>query len=70
MTAALSGTPPKQIGRFEVGAKIGGGGMATVYLGRAEREDGTEQLVALKVIRDELVDDQQFATIRARPDCP
>ena len=63
MTAAISGTPPKQLGRFEVGAKIGGGGMATVYLGRAEREDGSEQLVALKVIRDELVDDQQFATM-------
>lgn len=63
MTAAISGTPPKQLGRFEVGAKIGGGGMATVYLGRSEREDGSDQVVALKVIRDELVDDQQFATM-------
>src|SRR5437868_15429391 len=53
-------SPPKQLGRFEVGAKIGGGGMASVYLGRAEREDGTEQVVALKVIRDELAQDEQF----------
>jgi eukaryotic-like serine/threonine-protein kinase len=63
VTAAISSTTPKQLGRFEVGAKIGGGGMATVFLGRAEREDGSEQLVALKVIRDELADDQQFASM-------
>ena len=35
-------TLPKTLGRFEVGAKIGGGGMATVYLGRDIRDDGTE----------------------------
>jgi eukaryotic-like serine/threonine-protein kinase len=63
VTSAISTSPPKQLGRFEVGAKIGGGGMATVYLGRAEREDGTEQVVALKVIRDELTDDQQFSNM-------
>lgn len=55
--------PPKQLGRFEVGAKIGGGGMATVYLGRDIREDGTEELVALKVIRDELAHDEQFTAM-------
>jgi serine/threonine-protein kinase len=52
--------PPKALGRFDVGAKIGGGGMATVYLGRAARQDGSEELVALKVIRDELAHDEQF----------
>jgi serine/threonine protein kinase len=51
------------LGRFEVGAKIGGGGMATVYVGRDVREDGTEKLVALKVIRDELAQDEQFANM-------
>ncbi|MBN9166098.1 MAG: serine/threonine protein kinase [Myxococcales bacterium] len=55
--------PPKHLGRFEVGAKIGGGGMATVYLGRDIREDGSEALVALKVIRDELANDEQFAAM-------
>jgi eukaryotic-like serine/threonine-protein kinase len=34
--------------------------MATVYLGRAE---GTDKLVALKVIRDELAQDEQFANM-------
>ncbi len=55
--------PPKTLGRFEVGAKIGGGGMATVYLGRDIRADGTEALVALKVIRDELAHDEQFTAM-------
>jgi eukaryotic-like serine/threonine-protein kinase len=55
--------PPKTLGRFEVGTKIGGGGMATVYLGRDVREDGTEALVALKVIRDELANDEQFTAM-------
>jgi serine/threonine-protein kinase len=55
--------PPKTLGRFEVGAKIGGGGMATVYLGRDLREDGSEMLVALKVIRDELAHDEEFTAM-------
>lgn len=61
MTSAHAAPPPKQLGRFEVGAKIGGGGMATVYLGHTTRDDGTEQVVALKVIRDELANDPQFS---------
>ncbi len=59
----LPSKPPKTLGRFEVGAKIGGGGMATVYLGREVREDGSEALVALKVIRDEFVNDEQFTAM-------
>jgi serine/threonine protein kinase len=55
--------PPKQLGKYEVGAKIGGGGMATVYIGRATRDDGTEERVALKVIRDELAHDEQFKSM-------
>ena len=55
--------PPAQLGRFEVGAKIGGGGMAAVYLGRRQRDDGSEQVVALKVIRDEYADDPEFSNM-------
>ena len=55
--------PPKQLGKYEVGAKIGGGGMATVYIGRATRDDGSEERVALKVIRDELAQDEQFKSM-------
>ena len=50
--------PPKQLGKYEVGAKIGGGGMAIVYIGCAMFDDGTEECVALKVIRDELAHEE------------
>jgi serine/threonine-protein kinase len=46
-----------------VGAKIGGGGMATVYIGRTTLDDGAEERVALKVIRDELAHDEQFKSM-------
>ena len=51
---------PRVLGRYEVGAKIAGGGMASVYLGRAVDDAGKEQLVALKVIKDELAHDENF----------
>ncbi|MCA9590506.1 MAG: serine/threonine protein kinase [Myxococcales bacterium] len=41
------------LGRYEVGPRVGGGGMAHVYVGRGVTDDGREELVALKVIRDE-----------------
>lgn len=53
--------------RFEAGAlfanytvvsRLGRGGMATVYL---VREHGIDRLVALKVLPEQLVDDEQFA---------
>ena len=59
MTASASPQPPSRLGPYEVGAKIAGGGMATVYIGR-KIEAGQEHLVALKVIRDELAHDETF----------
>ena len=47
---------PAKLGRYDVGAKIGGGGMATIYLGRSRDENGNESLAALKVIKDELAE--------------
>lgn len=63
MRSVLALAPPKQLGKYEVGAKIGGGGMATVYVGRATRPDGSEERVALKVIRDELAHDETFKSM-------
>lgn len=54
---------PTHLGRYEVGAKIGGGGMATVYIGRTTRGNGDEELVALKVIRDEYAHDENFSSM-------
>lgn len=62
MTASAAPLP-KKLGRFEVGAKIGGGGMASVFVGHCTRDDGSEELVALKVIREELATDEQFSTM-------
>ncbi len=49
-------TLPAKLGRYDVGAKIGGGGMATIYLGRHRDGQGHESLAALKVIKDELAE--------------
>jgi eukaryotic-like serine/threonine-protein kinase len=48
------------LGRYDVGAKVGGGGMAHVYVGRGISDDGSEELVALKVIRSEFGNDTRY----------
>jgi serine/threonine-protein kinase len=52
----------QHLGRYEIVAKIGGGGMASIYIGRDVEADAGE-LVALKVIRDEYVDDERYSTM-------
>lgn len=74
----LPGPPlPAVLGRYDVGVKVGGGGMAEVYIGRGVADDGTEELVALKVMRTEHTRDLNFlrmfsdeAKILARLDHP
>ena len=51
---------PNRLGQFEVIVKIAGGGMATIYLGRAHDPAISQRLVALKVIRHELRHDERF----------
>ncbi|MEO8877804.1 MAG: serine/threonine-protein kinase [Polyangiaceae bacterium] len=54
---------PKQLGRYEVGAKIAGGGMASVFLGRAKSTDGGKEAgktVALKLVRQEFSNRAEF----------
>jgi serine/threonine-protein kinase len=55
----LNQPPPSRLGPYEVGGKIAGGGMATVYIGRRD-DKGKEKLVALKVIKDELAKEEAF----------
>ncbi len=50
---------PKRLGPYDVVVKIAGGGMATIYLGRAKGENGAERVAAIKVIRHELRHDAQ-----------
>lgn len=58
----VSGLPklPLRLGRYEVGATLAGGGMARVLVGRTWNDDGSERLVALKVIHDSLEDQEEF----------
>src|SRR4051812_12783544 len=56
MKGALRPTDPRRIGGYELLKRLGGGGMGEVFLGRGE--DG--HFVAVKVIRPEYVDDDEF----------
>ncbi|HKE19618.1 MAG TPA: serine/threonine-protein kinase [Kofleriaceae bacterium] len=49
-----------RIGRYSIIRRLGAGGMADVYLARAQGEAGFERLVALKVIQDEWVSNPKF----------
>ncbi|WP_399473417.1 serine/threonine-protein kinase [Streptomyces venezuelae] len=58
----LRGDDPRQVGRYRLTARLGEGGMGTVYLGRSP---GARQ-VAVKVVREELVGDPSFRRRFAR----
>lgn len=56
------GSPmPEKIGRYEIVLQIARGGMATVYLARAEGHGGFDRYVALKLTAEHLRDDPEFA---------
>lgn len=55
--------PAKRLGLYEVGQAIGGGGMAVVYLGRKVDAGGVEHVVALKVIKEELLNDPHYVNM-------
>jgi serine/threonine protein kinase len=50
----------RSIGRYEIVQRLGHGGMATVYLGRATGSAGFEKLVAIKVIHPHLAAEPEF----------
>jgi serine/threonine protein kinase len=58
------GRAPSRVGRYEIVTRIGGGGMAHVYLARAlgsmQNGAGFERLAAVKVLHPHLADDQGF----------
>jgi eukaryotic-like serine/threonine-protein kinase len=53
-------SPPRRVGRYELVHRLGHGGMATVYLGRAIGTAGFEKLVAVKVIHPHLASEPEF----------
>ena len=57
-------TVPSRVGRYAIVTRIGGGGMANVYLARAlgsmHNDAGFERLAAVKVLHPHLAEDQGF----------
>jgi eukaryotic-like serine/threonine-protein kinase len=62
MVPGVARPMPARLGRYEVRAKIGEGGMATVYLGR-DTAIGADRVVALKVIKDEFSLNPEFVNM-------
>ncbi len=59
-TRDLSG---KKLGRYEMLAQLAAGGMATVYVARAQGVAGFERLVAIKVLHPHLAHDDEFISM-------
>jgi eukaryotic-like serine/threonine-protein kinase len=56
MRPSAAPSRPTRLGRYDIVAKIAGGGMAAIYLARAS--DAPEQIVAIKAMRQELRSDE------------
>ncbi|MBN2194482.1 MAG: serine/threonine protein kinase [Polyangiaceae bacterium] len=56
----LSGT---RVGRFRLGARLGAGGAATVYLARFSGPHQFERIAAVKVIHEHLADEPEFVAM-------
>ena len=51
---------PNKIGRYRILGELGRGGMAYLYLGRAEGPGGFERLAAIKLIHDHFSNEKGF----------
>ncbi|MBP6631060.1 MAG: protein kinase [Kofleriaceae bacterium] len=60
MTAASAGAGPRTLGRYELIASIGSGGMAEVHLARQRGPMGFEKLVVVKTIHQQLASKRAF----------
>ncbi|MFI1016255.1 PQQ-binding-like beta-propeller repeat protein [Streptomyces sp. NPDC020965] len=60
MLRPLGAMSPRRIGPYAILARLGGGGMGDVYLGRRDGEHQPDALVAVKTMRPHLVDDPSF----------
>ncbi|UJR78790.1 serine/threonine-protein kinase [Sandaracinus amylolyticus] len=67
MTAApaslLRDLSGRRLGRYEVLVQLASGGMATVYVARAQGVAGFERLVAIKVLHPHLAHDEEFISM-------
>jgi len=61
MVGTVAGHSSERFGRYELLTKLGHGGMAEVYLAKAELAEGIHKLVALKKIHPAFSENPQFA---------
>ncbi len=54
---------PKRVGRYEAFLQIGAGGMARVYLAVQQGQAGQAQLVVVKVLRPEAIEDEHVLAL-------
>jgi serine/threonine protein kinase len=54
---------PKRIGRYEVFLEIGAGGMARVYLAGLRGQRDTKEIVVVKVLRREVIEDEHVVNL-------
>ena len=60
VTALPEASSPPRIGRYELCFELASGGMANVYLARADGSPGFQKLVALKRIHPHLAEEQEY----------
>ena len=60
LSTAPQPTSPKRIGRYELCFELASGGMASVYLARAEGAPGFQKLIALKRIHPHLATEKDY----------
>src|SRR5215471_19700219 len=54
---------PKRVGAYEAFLQIGAGGMARVYLAVQHGQPGKQQLVVVKILRPEAVEDEHVLAL-------
>ena len=54
---------PARLGRYELLAPIAAGGMAEVFAGRIVGESGFAKLVAIKIMKEELLSEERFVSM-------
>jgi serine/threonine-protein kinase len=53
----------ERLGRYVLGSSLGAGGAARVHLARLDGPRGFERVLALKIVHEHLLEDQEFATM-------
>ena len=53
----------QRLGRYSLGALVGSGGAASVYMARLDGPHGFERVLALKIVHEHLLEDRDFVAM-------